>query len=111
MTKPGRILILWNQVEEDVYERIRAEGPRTLDWDPSKVAEQMSTATEELELIARCLRDHGHTVQIVNIKDSLSALLSAVESFKPEAVFNLVEFFGDDPVHEMHVPAIYELLG
>jgi D-alanine-D-alanine ligase len=102
---------LWNQVEEDVYERIRSEGPRALDWDPAKVADEMSTAVEELDLIVRSLRDRGHTVAIVNIRDSLTVLLSAIETHKPDAIFNLVEFFGDDPAHEMHVAGIYELLG
>jgi D-alanine-D-alanine ligase len=111
MTKPGRILILWNQVEEDVYERIRSDGPRPLDWNPAKVADDMGTAVEELDLIVRSLRDHGHTVAIVNIRDSLTALLQAIETHKPDAIFNLVEFFGEDPAHEMHVAGIYELLG
>jgi len=111
MTKPGRILILWNQVEEDVYERIRSDGPRALDWDPAQTAEEMSTAVEELDLIARSLRDRGHTVEIANIADSLTGLLEAIDSFKPDAIFNLVEFFGDDPAHEMHVAGVFELLG
>lgn len=111
MTKPGRILILWNQVEEDVYERLRADGPRPLDWNPTRVADEMSTAADELELVANSLRDRGHTVAIVNIDDSLPRLLQAIDTHKPEAIFNLVEFFGDDPAHEMHVAGIYELLG
>lgn len=111
MTKPGRILILFNQVEEDVYERIRADGPRPLAWDPSRTAEEMSTAAEELELIARSLRDRGHTVALANIHDSLAALLAAIDDFAPDAIFNLVEFFGEDPAHEMHVAGVYELLG
>jgi D-alanine-D-alanine ligase len=111
MTKPGRILILWNQVEEDVYERIQADGPRALDWDPDKTAEQMSTAAEELDLIVRSLRDRGHTVSIANIGDSLTGLLQAIDGFAPDVIFNLVEFFGEDPAHEMHVAGVYELLG
>jgi D-alanine-D-alanine ligase len=111
MTKPGRILILWNQVEEDVYERIRADGPRPLDWDPNRVADDMSTAVEELDLIVKSLRARGHTVAIVNIADRLEVMLQAIQTHKPDAIFNLVEFFGDDPAHEMHVPAIFELLG
>jgi D-alanine-D-alanine ligase len=109
--KPGRILILWNQVEEDVYERIRADGPRPLAWDPDKTAESMSTAVEELGLIVDSLRDRGHTVEIVNIADSLTLLLQAIDDFAPDAIFNLVEFFGEDPAHEMHVAGVYELMG
>ena len=111
MTKPGRILILWNQVEEDVYERLRADGPRPLDWNPTRLADEMSTAADELDHVVRSLRERGHTVAIANINDSLTALLQAIDTHKPEAIFNLVEFFGEDPAHEMHVAGIYELLG
>jgi len=109
--RPGRILILWNQVEEDVYERIRAEGPRALQWEPQKLADDMATVAEELELIVKSLRERGHTVAIANIRDSLTALLTAIETHKPDVVFNLVEYFGEDPAHEMHVAGVYELLG
>jgi D-alanine-D-alanine ligase len=109
--EPGRILILWNQVEDDVYEHLRAAGPQPLAWDPTKVAETMATASEELELISAALRGAGHTVAVVNICDDLGRLLAAISHHRPEAVLNLVEFFGDDFAHEQHVPAVYELLG
>jgi D-alanine-D-alanine ligase len=37
-------------------------------------------------------------------------MLSAIQSFRPELVVNLVEFFHNDPENEHHVPSIFELL-
>jgi D-alanine-D-alanine ligase len=63
-----------------------------------------------MQLIARSLETKNHVVTIVNIKDDFKALLGAIETFKPELVMNLVEFFHNDPEHEHHVPALFELL-
>lgn len=109
--QPGRVLILWNQVEDDVYEHLRAEGPRPLPWDAGKLVEVMATANEELEQMRGALAAAGHHVSVVNIRDDLQVLLAAIAEHRPEAVLNLVEFFGDDVAHEQHVPAIYELCG
>ncbi|MGN6108385.1 MAG: D-alanine--D-alanine ligase family protein, partial [Kofleriaceae bacterium] len=43
--------------------------------------------------------------------DSFTALLGFLDQHKPDLVMNLVEFFRDDPEHEHHVPAVFELLG
>ena len=99
MTEPGRVLILWNQVEDDVYEHLRAEEPRSLPWDPGKLVETMATANEELALMLDALRAAGHTAAVVNVRDQLSALLGSIAEHRPDVVFNLVEFFGDDFAH------------
>ncbi len=108
---PGRILVLWNQVEDDVYEHLKADGPAVLPWGGGQLAETMATASEELELIRGALCGGGHSVEIVNIGDDVGRLVGAIAEHRPEAILNLVEFFGDDVAHEQHVPAIYELLG
>jgi D-alanine-D-alanine ligase len=111
MAATGRILILWNEVEEDVYEKLRRDGPVSLDWAPNGVAEEVSTVAEEFALIVQCLRNAGHEVFLVNIGNSVSNLLDAIEDIRPSAIFNFVEFFGEDPAHEMHVAGVFELLG
>jgi D-alanine-D-alanine ligase len=109
---PGRILILWNQVEDDVYEHLKADGPQALPWrDGGALAETMATANEELDRISGALRGAGHAVEVVNVRDDLRRMLAAIAEHRPDAIMNLVEFFGDDPSHEQHVPAVFELLG
>jgi D-alanine-D-alanine ligase len=107
----ARILILWNQTDEDVYEHYRRDGRRAPDWDPSLEIEPWETVEEEMQLIVRALENvGGHTAKLVNVRDNFAVLLEAIEKFEPEVIMNLVEFFRDDPEQEHHVPAIFELL-
>ncbi len=108
---PGRVLVLWNQVEDDPYEHLRRDGPQPLPWAEGQLAETMATCGEELERIAAALRGAGHAVAMVNIEDDLHRMMAAIAEHRPDAVMNLVDFFGDDFAHEQHVPAVFELLG
>lgn len=105
-----RILILWNFIDDDVYEHYRRDDRRAVDWDPKLEVEPWDTVEEEMQLIVRSLQTKGHDVTMVNIKDDFATLLSAVHTHKPDMVMNLVEFFHNDPEHEHHVPALFELL-
>jgi D-alanine-D-alanine ligase len=107
----ARILVLWNQVDDDVYEHYRRENRRTVEWDPSIEVEPWETVEDELLRIVRALRAGGHEASLVNIRDSFRELVAAVDRAKPDLVMNLIEFYGEDPEHEHHVPAIFELLG
>jgi D-alanine-D-alanine ligase len=106
----ARILILWNQIDDDVYEHYRRDGKRAPDWDPTLEIEPWQTVEQEIELIQRVLIDGGHSVSHYNILDSFQNLFESVTSDPPDCVVNLVEFFNDDPEQEHNVPALFELL-
>ncbi len=106
----SRILILWNQVDDDVYTHYRRDGRKSPDWDPSLVIEPWETVEEEMQLIQRSIESAGHEVAMVNIRDNFDTMLDALRSFKPDVVMNLVEFFRDDAELEHDVPALFELL-
>ena len=110
----ARILILWNQVDDDVYEHYRRDDRRAPDWDPTLHVEPWETVEQEIELIERALIDGGHTAHHINIRDNFQNLLDAVRAKgpdgPPDCVVNLVEFFHDDPEQEHNVPALFELL-
>jgi len=107
----ARILILWNQIDDDVYAHFRRDGRRAPDWDPTLKVEPWETAEEEMQLIKRSLEAAGHEVVLVNIRDSFDTMLEALRREKPDVVMNLVEFFLDDAELEHDVPALFELLG
>src|SRR5678816_3651973 len=107
----ARILILWNQVDDDVYEHYRRDGRRHPEWDPSIEIEPWDTVEEEMQLIVRSAQAGGHDVTMVNVRDRFDTLLEAGQQHKPDVIMNLVEFFRDDPEHEHLVPALFELLG
>ncbi|MBA3819855.1 MAG: hypothetical protein H0X17_13250 [Deltaproteobacteria bacterium] len=106
----ARILILWNQIDDDVYEHYRRDDKRAPDWDPNLAVEPWDTVEDEMQLIQRALESGGHAVKIVNVRDQFHTMLSALDAEQPDVVMNLVEFFRDDPEQEHHVPAVFELL-
>lgn len=109
--KRARVLILWNQVDDDVVELWRRDNRQAPDWDPGKVVEPWETVAEEIDQIADAIAQAGHDCVAVNIKDDFDTLLAALHRERPDAVMNLIEWFHDDSEHEMHVPALFELIG
>ncbi len=107
----SRVLILWNQIDDDVYTHYRRDGRRSPDWDPSLIIEPWDTIEEEMQLIERSAVAAGYDVRMVNIRDNFDTLLESLRSFQPDVVMNLVEFFRDDAELEHDVPALFELLG
>jgi D-alanine-D-alanine ligase len=107
----ARVLILWNQVDDDVYSHYRREDRRSVDWNPDLQIEPWETVEEEMQLIQRSIETAGHTVSMVNVRDNFDVMLDALRTFKPDVVVNLVEFFRDDAELEHDVPALFELLG
>jgi D-alanine-D-alanine ligase len=105
------VLVLWNQVEEDVYEHWRAQGQRPLPWDPERQVPDVGTVTEEMDRIVEAVRAAAAQVHVVNVEDDLDRLLAAVRLHRPDVVLNLVEYFDDDSSLEAAVAGLFELLG
>ncbi len=106
----GRVLILWNQLDDDVVEMWRRDGRKSPDWDPSLVIEPWETVAEEIAQIVECVREAGYDAKSINIRDSFETLLEAVKSERPDVVMNLIEWFHDDIENETFVPATFEML-
>ncbi len=107
----ARILILWNQIDDDVYVHYRREGRRVPEWDTTLEIEPWESVEEEMQLIVRALEGADHVVELHNVRDDVHGMMAVIARFKPDVVMNLVEFFRDDVEHEHHVPALFELLG
>ena len=56
------------------------------------------------------LRDLGHEVQPLGVGSDLAVILTAVQEFKPQIAFNLLEDFYDITVFDQNVVAYLELL-
>lgn len=104
------VLILWNQVEEDVYEQL-AEQEMPLSWDPSRIAADVGTVRDELNDFLEALVEGGYRVECVNIRDDVDRLIDGLRYFQPDVVFNLVEYLFDDESYEIHVTSLFELFG
>lgn len=60
--------------------------------------------------VVRALRGLGHEVQVLGIGGDLGPLRAAIQDFKPQIAFNLVEAFDDVSIWDANVVAYLELL-
>jgi D-alanine-D-alanine ligase len=60
--------------------------------------------------VTSTLEEQGHEVKVVGVHDDLGAIRSAVEEFKPDILFNLLEAFADITTFDQNVVSYLELL-
>jgi D-alanine-D-alanine ligase len=60
--------------------------------------------------VTSTLEELGHEVKVVGIHDDLGAIRAAVEEFKPDILFNLLEAFADVTTFDQNVVSYLELL-
>jgi D-alanine-D-alanine ligase len=102
------VVVLYNQVEENEYEWLRRVDPATLGFTPCYDI-HVATPKEEYDAIVNALRREGFRARGVNLNESLSKLHSISVRNPPDAVFNLVESFRDDPRLESAVAGYLDL--
>jgi hypothetical protein len=61
--------------------------------------------------VCAALRTLGHEVQKLGVRDELQQIRVAIEQWKPDIVFNLLEEFRGEAVYDLNVTAFLELLG
>ena len=61
--------------------------------------------------VIESLRYTGHHVQVLGLEDDLSVLGEAIERFRPQVLFNLLEDFRGVAVNDQHWVSHLELLG
>ena len=106
--KKPSVVVLYNQVGEDIYEKVRKIDPATLGFEPEYPLD-VATAKEEYEEIARGLRRAGYRARAVNLENDLRKLERVLRRSRPDVIFNLVEFFHDDAGLESAVAGVFEL--
>ncbi len=110
MSSRGRLLVLWNSVEEDIYEKWRDEGPKALPWDETRSVPDVGTVEEEMAAFIQALKDARYEVQLVNVEDDLDRVIGAIRFYRPDAIFNLVEYFKDDQIQEAYIAGLFEMM-
>ena len=103
------IAVLYNQTGEEEYEQMLRKARRDPDLQVD-VSGDLSTAREQIATLVEALKAAGFRAQGINIQDRFEELYRALSRRKPDVVFNLVEFFNDDPRQEFMVASLYELL-
>jgi len=103
------VAVLYNQIGEEEYEKMVKKARRDPDLSLS-AWHGMSTVDEQIGDLVRALDEAGFRAYAVNIHDRFPDLHRALTRKKPDVIFNLVEFFNDDPRQEYMVACLYELL-
>lgn len=109
MSQKVSVAVLYNQVGVDEYELMRKQAPKELDFKP-EFRMDVATVEEEIRALVKGLRRAGFRAYAVNVNDRFDLLYQTLSRRNPDAVFNLIEFFNDDPRQEYMVAALYELL-
>ena len=102
------VVVLYNHVGEDPYERLKHVDPTKLEFKPEYPI-KVSTITEEYEDIVKALRRAGYRARSGNLKNDLKRLERILRRSRPDVIFNLVEFFHDDSELETAVAAVFDL--
>jgi D-alanine-D-alanine ligase len=107
------VAIIYNFPGEDEYETLRKKiqtGEVVSPTGNIKDLEGIATVKEEVDALAKALQNEGFEAQAVNIEDDFDRLFKCLTAPRPDVVFNLVEFFNNDPLQEDRVAALYDLL-
>jgi D-alanine-D-alanine ligase len=112
-SKAKSVAVIYNFLGVDEYELLRKRvkvGDVVSPTGSLKDLEKVATVREEINALVKALQETGFDARPVNIKDDFSRLLASLTSPRPDVVFNLVEYFNDDPRQEDRVAALYDLL-
>jgi D-alanine-D-alanine ligase len=104
------VLVLYNQMGEDDYEKLRTMDRAFLNFKPSYNIE-VATMSEEYDAIVKALRSEGFRARSGNLQDSLKKLHRQITRNRPDVVFNLVETFFYNPALESAVAGLFDLYG
>jgi D-alanine-D-alanine ligase len=74
-----------------------------------RIAEQGSE--REAQSVASALSELGHKPTLVALGEDIGAFITELHRLQPELAFNLCEGHWDDSRKEMHVAALFDLLG
>ena len=80
--------------------------PDSLDGFTDRQIDEWRTEYE----VVSTLRARGHEVRCLPVLDSLTELRGAIEEWRPDVVFNLLEEFGGIGAYDQHVVAFLELM-
>lgn len=102
------VLVLYNHVGEDEYEKLKQVDPTTLGFEPTYPID-VATTVEEYRAVVQGLRQEGFRARAANVREDLQRLERLLRRNPPDVVFNLIEFFHDSADLEAAVAGLFEL--
>ena len=109
-TEKPSVLVLYNQTGEDEYEKLKTVDPSSLDFKPVYNL-AVATVAEEYAALAEGLKAAGYRARLANVENDTRKLIAAVTRGKTDVIFNLVEYFREDPALEGSVAGVLDVSG
>ena len=109
MAKQPTVAVLYNQTGADEYAQMREHSKPELDFSP-EFRMDVATVDEEIASLVKGLQACGFDAYAVNVEDRFDLLYGVLSGRAPDVVFNLIEFFNDEPKQEFLVAGLYELM-
>ena len=106
--KKPSVSVLFNHVGEDEYEKLKSVDPESLGFKPEYDI-HVATVLEEYEEIVKALNKEGFDASMMNLDDDLERLHRLLAETPPDVIFNLVEYFRENPKLESLIAGLYEL--
>lgn len=105
-----RVAVVYNHAGEDFYEKLKEVDPESLGFEPEYKID-VATVIEEYEAIGNALKNEDFDISLLNINEDIQILIDLLKTDPPDVVFNLVEYYRDDPGLEHLVAGLYSLYG
>ncbi len=102
------VLVLYNHVGEDEYEKLKEVDPATLPFK-LEYPVHVPTVKEEYEAVVRGLAAEGFEARAANVEENLGRLERLLKRNPPDVIFNLIELFHENPRLEGMVAGLFEL--
>jgi len=106
--KPS-VWVVYNHTGDDEYEKLKEVDPKTLDFNPVYKID-VATIAEEYDAVRKGLDEAGFRSKLVNAEDDFKKLHKAFARTRPDVIFNLVEYFHEDPELEAPVAGYFDLM-
>jgi D-alanine-D-alanine ligase len=105
-----KVAIVYNESAPEMYEKPAKRSTNSGVSNPFSELEDL-TPIEEYEYLVKRLKKLGFNAYSLNILDNIHRMLDDFEKNKPDVIFNFVELYRDNPLLEMNIVGVYELLG
>ncbi|HEY7751046.1 MAG TPA: D-alanine--D-alanine ligase, partial [Ignavibacteriaceae bacterium] len=105
-----KVAIVYNESAPEMYEKPAKRSTNSGVSIPFSELEDL-TPIEEYEYLVKRLKKLGFNAYSLNILDNIHRMLDDFEKNKPDVIFNFVELYRDNPLLEMNIVGVYELLG
>jgi len=105
-----KIHILFNDPLQYTNDKIHDDGVTNIDYLEEPIDMSEYGVLDEMKAVERALQKLNYDIKIVPVAIDLFKLIDHLHYDRPDLIFNLCESLDGDPVQEMNIASLYEIL-